>query len=194
MASARYSERRLLQLYELAFVRGLVEVLRLLARAFVERKLVVALDDDPPVVGLAGRGLSAEDKGGVVVGIEFVETGLQELGRDPSFDDLDIVLRMDFIDLDGGPAFLECELGKGKVGRDHPDAAVVVEPEINARRKKYLGLTLLGGEYLAGVERDGPDGFLSDGLSGEKSGALDVVDGPWAGWVCAESRRAQSRQ
>src|SRR5271163_3500889 len=179
---------------ELILVRVLIEVLRLHPGAVVEGKLMALFDRDPLIGSYLSGRLSFKHRSDIVVGVEFVQTGLEELGRDARFDDLDVVLGMDLIDLDGCTALFELELGKGEIGRDHFDSAVVVETQVDARRQKDFCFSVLGREHLTGVERNRSDRLLSDGLSGDERGALNVVDCPWMGWVCAKRRRAQSHQ
>ena len=179
---------------KLVLARTLIEVLRPGSRAFVEGELMALIDCCPLARSDQSSSLALVDLSDVIVGVEFVETSLEKLGRDACFDDLHIILGMDLIDLNCCPSLFEFNLGVGEIGRDHFDGAVVVETQVDSRREKDFCVALSGGEHLAGFERDCSDRVLSHGLSSDKRGALNVVDCSWTGWVRAEGRRGQSRQ
>ena len=105
------------------------------------------------------RGLAIEDADDGVVGIESVETVLEQLSLSVLEVDEDGVLFVDLIDFDVGAASLELDFGMGQIGRDHLHRGVATEPKKDAGSKENFGFTVGRGNDLADLHFGAAYGF-----------------------------------
>lgn len=165
---------------------------------------MTAFDLDGLDVGLevlAGvdGGFAVEDLDGRVVGVEAIETMLEQLRLAVGEVDEDGILFVDLVDFDAGAAAFEPDLGVGQIGRDHLHGAVVPEAQKDAGGQQNFCFAVGRGDDLTGLHLGAAYGTAGELAAFYRGLSFYVIKSAWAGWVhvlpiLSEDGRAQSRQ
>src|SRR5580658_887581 len=103
----------------------------------------MVLDLSRSAVAVLDNCLALEDQRRGLVGVEFIEAGLEQLRGDAAVENLKRVLRVELVDFQSYAPVIDFNLRWSNVGGYHFDGAVVVEAEKNAWRKQDFRLACL---------------------------------------------------
>jgi len=92
--------------------------------------------------------LAAEHANRALIGIEIVESGLEQLRLRTAFIHEQPILLVDVRHFDGRLPSLHRDLCTSQVRRDHFHRARVPNPQKDSRRQQHLGLALRGRQRL----------------------------------------------